>query len=199
MLPRLTTPLYASLLTCCFTLLSPAAFAEHTHLEAIAGGFKTTHGLKYTITSDQLVAKGPMHRTARFGDAPYEISPAALLSENGAVMIHAERVANQSGASNYENLARSDWPNDSFRIDRATCIEVPASEVESEHDLKWLRENGFEPSGSVVFVQYYATTDDFNDEIVVTLLSRVESCGPDVDPVKELRPLKESVVIERAN
>ena len=161
-LSRSIPPLSASLLICCFALLSPAAFAEHTHLEAIDGGFKTTHGLKYTITSDQLVAKGPTHRTAQFGDTPYEVSLAALLSESGAVMIHAERVANQSGASNYENLARSDWPNDSFRIDKATCIDVPASEVESEHDLKWLRENGIEPSGSVVFVQDYATTDPRN-------------------------------------
>jgi hypothetical protein len=36
-------------------------------------------------------------------------------------------------------------------------------------------------------------------QIVVTLLSRVDSCGPYLDPVKELRPLKESVVIERAD
>lgn len=180
-------------------LLSTTALAETTHLVTTDGGFKTTHGLTYTITSDELVAKGPKHRTDRFGGTPYEISLGALFSDNGAVMIHAERVADQSGASNYENLARSDWPDDSFRHSGAICIDVTESETEGEHDLEWLRDNGFEPTGSMVFVQYYATTRDFNDEIVVTLLARVASCEPGADPTPKLAPLKESVVIKRAD
>ncbi|MDH3789851.1 MAG: hypothetical protein OES53_14925, partial [Xanthomonadales bacterium] len=95
-------------------LLSTAAQAETdqaeiAHLVTMDGGFKTTHGLAYTITSDQMVAKGPRHRTDQFGGNPYEISLGALFSDDGVVMIHAERVADQSGASNYENLVRSKW------------------------------------------------------------------------------------------
>jgi hypothetical protein len=75
-------------------LLSPAAHAENAHLVTIDGGFRTTLGLSYTITSDQLLAAGPKHRTDQFGDNPYEISLAAFVSEKGAVMIHAERVVN---------------------------------------------------------------------------------------------------------
>ena len=104
--------------------LTPSAQAETAHLEAIEGGFKTAHGLSYTITSNEMVAKGPKHRTDRFGGTPYEISLGALFSDNGAVMIHAERVADQSGASNYQNLARSDWPDDFFRHSGAICISV---------------------------------------------------------------------------
>ena len=71
--------------------------------------------------------------------------------------------------------------------------------MEGEHDLEWLRENGFEPAGSIVFVQYYATTPDFNDEIVITLLARVASCETGVDPTPKLAPLKEAVVITRTD
>lgn len=181
------------------TLLCPAAVAETTHLVTTAGGFKTTHGLSYTITSDQMIAKGPKHRTDQFGENPYEISLGALFSDDGVVMVHAERVANQSGASNYQDLVRSKWPDNSFRFSGATCIEVSAAEIEGEHDLEWLRNNGFEPTGPMVFVQYYATTDDFNDEIVITLLARVDACTPDLEPSEKLAPLRESVAITRAD
>jgi hypothetical protein len=176
-------------------LLSPCAYAETAHLVAIDGGFRTTHGLSYTISSDQMVATRPKHRADRFGDTPYEISLGALISETGVVMIHAERVANQNGASNYENKPRSDWPDNSFRSDGAVCLDLPASEVEGEHDLEWLRNNGFEPSGPLAYAQYFATTRDFNDEIVITLLARVASCGPDIDPAAAHAHLKAGVVI----
>ena len=181
------------------TLLSTAAYAETTHLATTDGGFKTTHGLTYTITSDEMVAKGPEHRTDQFGDNPYEISLGALFSDDGVVMVHAERVANQSGASNYQDLARSKWPDDSFRFSGATCIDVSAAEIEGEHDLEWLRDNGFEPTGPMVFVQYYATTNDFNDEIVITLLARVDACTPELEPSEKLAPLRDSVVVKRAD
>jgi hypothetical protein len=178
------------------TLLSSGAFAQNTHLVTIDDGFRTTHGLEYTFTSDQLTAKGPIHRTDQFGDNPYEISLAAFFSEKGVVMIHAERVVNQSGASNYQDKAQSHWPDASFRSDGVTCIEVPASEIEGEHDLEWLRDNGFEPGGPLAYAQYFASTPDFNDEIVVTLLARVATCGPELDPATALSPLIESVLIE---
>jgi len=180
-------------------LLSPAAWAETAHLVTMDGGFKTTHGLAYTITSDQMVAKGPKHRTDQFGDNPYEISLGALFSDDGVVMVHAERVANQSGASNYQNLARSKWPDDSFRFSGATCIDVSPAEIDGEHDLEWLRDNGFEPTGPMVFVQYYATTNDFNDEIVITLLARVDACMPELEPSEKLAPLRDGVVVKRAD
>jgi hypothetical protein len=56
----------------------------------------------------------------------------------------------------------------------------------------------FEPSGTLAYAQYFATTRDFNDEIVITLLARVASCGPGLDPGKALAPLKEGVVITLA-
>jgi hypothetical protein len=180
-------------------LLPPGAYAENAHLVTIDGGFRTTQGLSYTITSDQLIATGPKHRTDQFGGNPYEISLAAFLSENGVVMIHAERVVNQSGASNYEDKPLSDWPDGSFRSDGATCIEVPATEIEGEHDLEWLRDKGFEPSGTLAYAQYFATTRDFNHEIVITLLARVASCGPGLDLGAALSTLKEAVVITKAD
>jgi hypothetical protein len=188
---------HMKLLTVSFIALS-MSFSVHSdtaHLVSVDGGFRTTHGLSYTISSDQMVATKPKHRTDQFGDNPYEISLGALMSEIGVVMIHAERVADQSGASNYEAKPPSDWPDQSFRSDGAVCIDVPASEIEGEHDLEWLQDNGFEPSGSLAYAQYFATTPDFNDEIVITLLAPVSSCGPHIDPATALARLKAGLVI----
>ena len=57
-----------------------------------------------------MVSKGPKHRTDQFGENAYEISLGALFSDDGVVIVHAEHVANQSGASNYQGLMRSKWP-----------------------------------------------------------------------------------------
>jgi hypothetical protein len=76
---------------------------------------------------------------------------------------------------------------------------VPVAEIEGEHDLEWLRERGFEPSGTLAYAQYFATTRDFNDEIVITLLARVASCEPGLDQGNALAPLTESVVIVRTD
>ena len=72
---------------------------------------------------------------------------------------------------------------------------MPAAEIEGEHDLEWLRDKGFEPSGTLAYAQYFATTGDFNDEIVVTLLARVAACEPGLDLDKVLLPLRQSMVI----
>ena len=167
---------HMKLLTVSFIALS-MSFSVHSdtaHLVSVDGGFRTTHGLSYTISSDQMVATKPNHRTDQFGDNPYEIS---------------------LGASNYEAKPPSDWPDQSFRSDGAVCIDVPASEIEGEHDLEWLQDNGFEPSGSLAYAQYFATTPDFNDEIVITLLAPVSSCGPHIDPATALARLKAGLVI----
>jgi hypothetical protein len=41
--------------------------------------------------------------------------------------------------------------------------------------------NGFDLAGEVVLQQYFTTTEDHNDEIVLTLVVRVETCDGDLD------------------
>jgi hypothetical protein len=182
-----------------FALISAGVNAEEKHLIVIDDGFKSTHGLAYSFTSKTLRASGPKHRTDQFGDNPYEISLAAFFSEDAVVMLHAERVANQSGASNYENLDQAKWPDASFRSSGAVCIDVSASDIQGEHDLEWLRDHGFEPVGPLAYAQFFATTADHNDEIVVTMLARISSCETGQDIEATLLPLKTAIDIKRVD
>lgn len=116
------------------------------------------------------------HRTAHFNGVPFEISLSAFVSELETVMIHAEHVADGSGASNYNRFPVSDWPQTGYRSPGANCQTVPASVVGAEHDLLWLRERGFEPSGEIWLEQHFLSGISNNDEIVVTLLVKGVSC-----------------------
>jgi len=55
-------------------------------------------------------------------------------------------------------------------------MDVAIGERDEEHDLRWLHANGFDPVGHLVVQQFFATTPDHNDEIVVTLLRHVANC-----------------------
>jgi hypothetical protein len=150
---------------------------DFEYISVSGGRIHTLHELKYVVsTAADLQVTEPKSRIAQFNGTPYRISLAAFISDTGSLMIHAEEVADSSGASNYSHLPSAIWPNESFRSSGPQCIQIPAEEVEEEHDLLWLRQNGFEPSGSIIYAQYFATTADMNSELVISILHRVTSC-----------------------
>ncbi len=157
---------------------SPASAPQLTaHLAIEDGRIVSLHGLKYRIdASDGFAVVGPKHRQDAFNGAPFEISLAAFVSDEAALMVHAERVADGSGASNYDNLPVADWPNDAFRSPGAQCVVIARADTEGEHDLEWLMANGFDPVGSLLFAQYFASTDDYNDEVVLSIIAHTSSC-----------------------
>ncbi len=138
---------------------------------------RSHHALKYevSIAGDFRITR-PKNRIDYFNNTPYRISLAAFITDDSALMIHAEEVADSSGASDYSHLEVTEWPNETFRSSGPNCLQIPAEEVEEEHDLSWLRQNGFEPSGSILYAQYFATTADMNTELVISILQRVASC-----------------------
>lgn len=164
------------------------------------GRVHTLHALRYSVSvSGDFEITEPENRVDHFNNVPYRISLAAFVSDDRALMLHAEEVADSSGASDYGHLPAATWPNDTFRSGGPVCLQIPAAEVEGEHDLSWLRQNGFEPSGSLLYAQYFATTADMNTELVISLLQQVASCdeasaGPDL--VAEFQDMTSVVRIE---
>ena len=94
-------------------------------------------------------------------------------------MIHAEKVQDGSGASNYDNLPGVSWPTSGFRSAGDHCITLTEDDVSGEPDPEWLREHGFDPVGTLMFGQYFLSSSDYNDEIVVSLIQRISSCSDD--------------------
>lgn len=153
---------------------------DFNYISVSDGRIQILHDLKYAIAAaDGLEAVEPKNRVDNFDGTPYKISLAALISDDSALMIHAETVADLSGASDYSNLPLADWPNEDFRSGGHVCLEVPEEAMEGEHDLLWLRDNGFDPVGTLLFGQYFATTMDMNTEVVLSILLKLSSCDDD--------------------
>lgn len=90
-------------------------------------------------------------------------------------MVHAERVADGSGASNYDDLPAAGWPDPRFR-QRSMCAVIDRPTIAGEHDLAFLDRNGWNPEGPLALRQYLATTLDHNREVVLSLVVHVPSC-----------------------
>jgi hypothetical protein len=195
---RLALPLLAALLAACSTV--PAAAPEgapFAYLESSQRGIVSRNALPLRVRRPQGFRVTPVSsRTATFGDHPYEVSLAALLSDEGAVMVHAERVADSSGASNYDDLPLAGWPDERFRV-RTMCAAIPAEAVAGEHDLAFLARNGWDPVGSLALEQYLATTTDHNQEVVVSLAVRVADCARSEENAARLRALRNRLTVSR--
>lgn len=173
---RLTLALLAVL------ALTAAMPSSESNMHVRNGMLVTTHALKYRIS-------GPPHwrlsqpetRTATFDGHPYAVTVAAFIGTRSFVMVHAERVLDHSGASNYENLTADTLDGVAARS-QVQCAEVSADDVAGEHDLNYLTQAGFQLLPAVLLKQYFLTTADHNAEIVVSLGRRVKGCGVKVLP-----------------
>jgi hypothetical protein len=185
------------------TLLLGSAHGEANEPELSLLGFDrgvliTTHRLAYRIEASETFTRAvPKHRRAVFNDVPFEISLAAFIRDDGAVMIHAERVADGSGASDYTHFPEADWPDGRFRLKPPECLELPPEAIDGEHDLEWLRDNGFLASGTLHLEQYFASTADFNEELVISFLLKVDSCDDQAANRSAVEALRADLAVTR--
>ncbi|HYJ53003.1 MAG TPA: hypothetical protein VEW04_07510 [Allosphingosinicella sp.] len=164
-----------------------------SYVEILNGAIVTSHALRLRVEAGAGFRATPVtSRVAQFGGHSYEVSLAALLGPGEAVMVHAERAADSSGASNYDDLPRAGWPDPRFRL-RSMCDEIDAATAAQEHDLAFLARNGWNPEGALALEQYLATTADHNQEVVVSLVVRVPGCDQADAVQAALRRLREKV------
>jgi hypothetical protein len=156
-------------------LASAVVAAEgFSYLELTPSGLKAQNGVPVEVRRPAgFTAAAPESRSDVFGKHPYLVTLAGFLGAGEAVLVHAERVADASGASDYSALPPGGWPG--FRV-RSQCAEIDPQDVAAEHDLKWLADHGWNPAGALALRQYFRTTDDHNNEVVVSLIVRVADC-----------------------
>ena len=176
--------------------MTPAV--DFNYISVNDGRIRTSHEIRYEVeVTGGFDVTEPKNRVDQFNGTPYKISLAAFIGNNSALMIHAETVADLSGASDYSNLPQVNWPDKTFRSSGHVCLEIPADEVEGEHDMQWLRNNGFEPTGTIVFVQYFTTTVDKNAEIVISMMQHVSSCDDEPGSLKVIKDLQAKTTVTK--
>ena len=136
----------------------------------------STHEIRVGIRQPSgFHAAGPIDHTPSFSGHPYAVTLAAYLGDAAFLMLHAERVLDRSGASDYSKLQHYRLGNQDFRT-RVQCAALTPEDVAEEHDLKFLATNGFPPTPAIYLRQLFLTTDDHNAEVVITYGERVGSC-----------------------
>jgi hypothetical protein len=177
--------------------VNPVSSVDFSYISVNDNRIQTLHDIPIEISAgDGFSATEAKNREDVFHGAPYKISLAALIDDDSALMLHAETVADLSGASDYSNLPQADWPNEAFRSGDPVCMDIPLEATEGEHDLEWLRDNGFEPTGAIVFAQYFATTADNNSEIVLSILVRVASCDDETDSAAIVEQFQAGITVQ---
>jgi hypothetical protein len=149
--------------------------AGFAHLRTGRTFIESTDGLSVRVEAPGLRSTAPVHRTDTFNGHPFEISLAAFIDGDVAILMHAERVADGSGASDYSELPAAEWPSAAFRT-RQFCMTLVDDDIAGEHDLEWLRANGFDPAGALVLDQSFITTPDHNNEVVVSIAVKGVNC-----------------------
>lgn len=174
---------------------APTSSSNFRHLSIQGGKITTLNGVPLQISAARgFKIVGPEHRRDVFSHHPYEISMAAYVSGTTAVIVQAERVADGSGASDYDNLPAVRWQGEEFRF-REMCATTSRADVEGEHDLRFLRNGGFDPVGGLALRQYFSTTADHNAEVVISLAVKTSSCSDAAGIVTSFAHLSQQVHI----
>jgi len=166
-----------------------AATPGFSFIASTKNALRTTHSIRLEIARPQgyRIAR-PTRRNAVFNAHPYEVTLSGFLGRDRAILLHAERVADRSGASDYDKLPESDLPG--FRM-RTQCAAISAEDAAEEHDLSWLAANGWNPAGaSLAIRQYFRTTPDHNEEVVISLIARVARCDDEPAVAGALKDLR---------
>ena len=164
----------ASLAACAAVQPPSGGFA---HLVGRGNSIATTHGVPLTVrVTPDLRRVNATHRVADFSGHPYQVSLAGFLGRDEAVMIHAERVTDGSGAANYDDLPRAGWPSADFG-QREYCTAITPEMIAEEHDLQWLATSGWDPAGTLAVRQYLRTSPAHDREVVLSLLVRISDCA----------------------
>lgn len=152
---------------------SPAQLAANDH------AIRTRHSLRYRVVLPRdFQVTAVDNRRDHFNGHPFDISRAALIGPNAAVMVHAETVADGSGASNYEQLPLEALDGQAFHVRPRSCQNLSRADIVGESDLEWLSAQGFPPIGPLAVAQYLGSSADHNAEVVLTLMVRVPTCSP---------------------
>ncbi len=154
---------------------------------------QTGHKLKYEIkVGDPYSFLGKVNHQPVFNGKGFNVSVAAFSGKDSFLMVHAEMHTDGSGGLDYGNLQPDALSGIKF-TSKEQCAELDLADISAEHDLNFLKVNGFDPFPAIYIKQYFTTSKDGTSEIVITYGRRTSGCGgKDVTPQLKAQVNEES-------
>jgi len=127
---------------------------------------KIPHGFKKTSI---------LNHQPKFHEHPFNVSTAAIYTDDIIIMMHAESVTDHSGFLNYSYLDSIQLAGIGFTT-QERCVVISDELLKEARDLGFFQGEGFDFYPAIYMKQFFKTTQDGNYEVVLTYGERVCNC-----------------------
>ncbi|MEP0520171.1 MAG: hypothetical protein ABJO09_03535 [Hyphomicrobiales bacterium] len=150
---------------------------EFDYLDTRSNVVTTTNNMKYQIAiNNTFQLLGELHHRQKSRDLLFRVSFVAFGNGVDIVLIHAERLQDETGILNYDYLPRQNLSEVEFGF-REQCIPVEAETgLKTNREANFVRDRGYELTLPFLLTQYLSASSDGNAEVVIAYGRSVESC-----------------------
>ena len=163
----------------------------------------STHELRFALkVPEGYRSSDILHYYPDYHGHPFEVSAISVFNDRSILMLHAERVSDQSGFLEYSYLEKDTLSGLEFYM-QDRCFEVTEELLHRAVDLQFFSEAGYIYGPALYIRQYFITSDDGNAEVVLGYAENACDCDDTTinEPFKKffIQRLREKVSIEDLN
>jgi len=172
--------------------------SEFSYLAFKDSAIVSTHAIKYSLKIPPGFSKiKPLNHKPTFNNHPFNVSVAALMREKYLIMVHAEKVTDDSGFLDYSYLESVKLNGLNFFM-KEKCLELNDKIFEEAVDVRYIKENGFDFGAAIYLRQFFVNTSDGTYEYVLSYGERVCDCSEKTindDFIKKFNHLLERTLV----
>lgn len=159
-----------------------AQAVDFDYLDVRSNVVTTTHDMKYQIRINSAFQPlGELHHRQESRGLMFKVSFAAFSGGSDIVLIHAERLQNEAGILNYDQLPQRGLGDVKFGF-REQCIPAEAEAgLQTNREANFVQEQGFKLDLPYLLTQHLSASSDGNAETVITYGRPIESCDTVTD------------------
>ena len=111
-----------------------------------------------------------------FNGHPFNVTFAAVVNKNTIIMVHAEKVTDDSGFLDYIYMAPVELDGFKF-FKKEHCLKLTEEIYNKAVDIKFISDNGFDFGEAIYLKQFFINSPDGNYEYVISYGERVCNCN----------------------
>lgn len=153
-----------------------ATTVDFTYLEFQEDRLLSTHDIQFELNIPEGFDRiDPLHHQAVFNEHPFNVSVAAIMKGDKLIIVHAEKVTDDSGFLDYSYMKPVTLHGHDFHM-KENCLMINAQVLEGAKDVKYIHDNGFDFGKAIYLRQFFTNTADGNSEYVLSFGLRVKGC-----------------------
>ncbi|WP_271766214.1 hypothetical protein [Aquimarina algiphila] len=137
----------------------------------------STHAIKYALQIPSGFSKiPPLNHKPTFNNHPFNVSVAALMKEKHLIIVHAEKVTDNSNFLDYSYMEPVKLNGLNFFM-KENCLVLNKKIFKEAADIRYIKKNGFDFGVAIYLKQFFVNSPDKNYEYVLSYGERVCDCS----------------------